>query len=237
MGNNTYIAIASRTYAEGRICIVSDRISRFLSVDGGSFELWRKILEWTGQKLNKELIKVGVVNCLNIPFEDSLMKKQQISYIELTIDDIINSSYDVDLLYFIGLPDTLQESLTNVLTENIENGMGLLIEAPNQSTINILEGIETIACSYERPCYTNGYWTVDGINSYIYCGNVNFGFYSTINRSSLSSNWNIWMTNIVTTLIQSTTNIQLTWHNTGIEMSSSYSLGIKNGITKIRTSI
>ena len=235
MSNNTYIAIASREYGEGRICLVSDRMSRFLSVNGGNFILWRKILEWTGQKFNNETIKVGVINSLGIQFQDSLMSKAQISYIEFTTDDIINKDYDVDLLYFIGLPNTLPVMFTDILTEDIENGMGILIEAPDQTSINILENIESIPCSNERPTLTNAYWTVDGINSYIYCGDINFGFYSTI--SVLSSNWNIWMSNIVSALIQQATNVQLTWHNTGIEMSTSYSLAIKNGITKIRSNI
>ena len=71
---NIYAAIIVRQYAEGRICITSDRIGGYLSTDGGSLSLWRNLLEWTSQKTISETIRVGVINSNNIRKITSISK-------------------------------------------------------------------------------------------------------------------------------------------------------------------
>jgi len=44
----SYVALATREYSEGRICIMTDRIGGYRTGHGDNLLLfWRKLLEWT----------------------------------------------------------------------------------------------------------------------------------------------------------------------------------------------
>jgi hypothetical protein len=84
----------------------------------------------------------------------------------------------------------------------------LVIEYPNigGESINVLSGIENIYCySSQRLIATNAYWTIDGGNNYVFYGNAEISFMSTLRQADFSEDWTILMTNIPNVVTTTTT--------------------------------
>ena len=103
---SNYVSLMTREYSEGRICISTDRLSGYLTNHGfNSQNLWRKILEWTGQKFNLENIHIAVINSAKLLPLNYIDNFKPISYEEIDLQYVsINDLARFDLIYFIGLP-------------------------------------------------------------------------------------------------------------------------------------
>lgn len=230
-------AIIVRQYAEGRISITTDRIGGYLSIEGGSTDLWRKLLEWTGQKKPFETINIGVVNNSNIYYRKQLEKLIPVSFQEISLSSITYDSLNgFDLLYFIGLPSQCGDDLETVLEGYVENGGGLYIEVPDISgQIEILNKIDYVSCaSINRPLLSNAYWTPAGTDHYIFVSPVNIGFLTTLDVFSFSSSWIPLMTSNPSSASAPVT-IETTG-KMGSEFGVGYTIAMQNGVVIITPS-
>lgn len=233
-----YAAIIVRQYAEGRICITSDRINGYLSTEGGTSALWRKVMEWTGQKRSFETINVAVINSSLIPYRNKLEELVPISFQELSLHDVTyNDISSFDLLYFVGLPSESSSDLERVLESYVKNGGGIYIEVPDRDgEIEILKNIESVVCSsINRPQFSNAYWTASGREHYIFVDPVNVGFLTTLDVAGFSTSWTPLMTNTT-----SSDNIQpeeplTTIDKIGSEFGIGYTIAMQHGIVELET--
>jgi hypothetical protein len=195
------IALATRIYGEGRICIINDRISGYGTYHGvNSISFWRTLLEWTGQKLSKEILTIALLDNseykpLSILSEIYQTKIYNVSLQDISIKDL--SKYDV--LYVSGLPVNVSLESHQKIQQYVSNGGGIVIESPNRGDedINILSSMDSVYClSNDKPIQDNAYWTLKGKEHYIYDSDVKIGFFSTIERSSFNSNWDILMSDV-----------------------------------------
>lgn len=194
-----YVSLMVREYSEGRICITTDRLSGYLTSHSfTSKDLWRNILEWTGQRFNSENITIGVVNSANMVPINYLDKFQPISYANIDLQYIsINNLSQFDLIYFVGLPDLVSDDAATAIEEYVKNGGGVLIEVPDRGgeNINVIRNIDSVYCtSSDRPIYYSSYWTTIGKGHQIYSSDAKVYFYSTILFDLVPSNWSILMT-------------------------------------------
>lgn len=236
-----YAAIIVRNYAEGRICMTTDRIGGYLTNEGGYWSLWRNLLEWTGQKKSFETITIGVINSAEIPYKSHLEKLSPISFQEISLNDVThNSISQFDLLYFIGLPTESGTDLETVLEEYTRNGGGLYLEVPDISgDIEILKEIESVSCkSINRPLFGVAYWTPEGKEHYVFVDPVYIGFLTTLNVDDFSSEWTPLMTNITSDEeIPAPENIPDTTDRMASEFGVEYSVSMQHGLIEIDTNM
>jgi len=234
---STYAAIIVRQYAEGRICITSDRIGGYLSNDGGSISLWRNLMEWTGQRFSSETIRIGIINSSNIPYKANMEMLIPISFQEINPNTITYGDISAfDILYFIGLPSESSISLETAISNYVKNGGGVYIEVPDiVGEIEILKSIESVSCdSINRPLFSNAYWTENGKLHYSYIEPVNVGFLTTLDVSSFSSSWIPLMTNEISTLQEVNPEVTIiTTDKTASEFGIGYTIAMKDGIVEI----
>jgi hypothetical protein len=202
-----YIALARRSYGEGRISIITDHIGGYESGHGvNSISFWVNLIEWTGQRKNKEKIKIGIIPSIETGFEKYLKTREKISFNRTSLQDISRKNLNYDLLYFIGLPEKITLVAKNNIEEFVRKGGGVLIERPNveNSNINVIESIESVLCySRQKNNYNFAYWTNDGINSNLYKDDVLVSFSSSLRKSDFSSEWEILMSNIKNDVVKS----------------------------------
>lgn len=231
---NTYTAIIVKQYSEGRICITTDRIGKYLSTYGGSSSLWRKLLQWTGQRNSIETINIGIINSSNVYYIREMEKLSPISFQEISTNDILNKDISkYDMLYFIGLPES--ENISEAIEKYVRQGGGVYIEVPDkEGEIKILKDIDSIVCSsVNRPVLDSAYWTQEGQNHYIYTSDVAVGFLTTMNMSSFPSDWYSLMSNIPYVVSTFNNSMPETKYKDGSEFAVGYSIAMKYGIVKI----
>jgi hypothetical protein len=195
------VALATRTYGDGRICIIADRISGYRTYHGlNSISFWRTLLEWVGQRLNKEILTVALLDNADYNPSYILSEIYQVKVFNVSLQDISTkdiSKYDV--LYVSGLPESVSIESKTKIQQYVASGGGLIIESPNRGNenINVLASIDSIyVLSHEKPLQINSYWTKNGMSHYIHDSDVKISFLSTIERSSFNSNWNILMSDV-----------------------------------------
>lgn len=233
---NIYTSIIVRQYAEGRICLTTDRIGSYLTNEGGSSALWRHLLEWVGQKYTHETITVGVINNCNVPYRSKLEQLIPISFEDIVLSDVIYKDLsDYDMLYFIGLPQTSSSNLETVLEEYVRGGGGLYIEVPDKDgVIDILKGIESINCeSINRPQFGISYWTPTGKLHYSYTPSVYVGFLTSLRVSDFSSDWVPLMTNVPSDDATEPEVVIETLNSIGSEFGVGFTIAMQNGLVEI----
>ena len=210
VNTDVIVAMASRSYGEGRVFLHTDRIGGFKTGHGDNpKEFWRKILEWTSKKTSNEIIRVGLVINTQPDASDKIHSMKPVSVDKLKNSDLATvdlSNYDC--LYIVGLPPVVSSVVVNKITSFVENGGGLVLEYPNigGEYINVLAGIDNVYCySSERLLNTYAYWTIDGGNSYVFDSSVDIAFMSTFRQSDFSHDWTILMTNIQNVVVTTTT--------------------------------
>ena len=228
-----YVSLMTKEYAEGRICITTDRLSGILTSHGfSSKDLWRKVLEWTGQKFNSENINIAIINNAKLYPISYLDNFSPISYKNITLQEIsINNLSEFDILYFIGLPSLISNDATSAIEKYVKNGGGVLIEVPDREEehINVIRDISSVYCSsINRPIYDYSYWTTTGKSHYTYTPNAIVNFYSTILFNLVPSDWSILMTDIPS--ISNKLNDVIFIGSTSASFSIGYSNIFKNGI-------
>ena len=233
-----YISLMTKEYGEGKICITTDRLSGYLTSHAlASKDLWRKVLEWTGQRFNTELINVAVVNSAEMLPINYLDNFAPISYKNISLQDIStdNDLSEFDLIYFIGLPPLVADDCASAIEEYVENGGGILLEVPDRGgeNINILRDIDYIYCaSSNRPTYDFSYWTNSGKNSYVYSQDAIVNFYTTILFNDVNSDWDILMTDTPTNTPTVLNPVSIVG-NTSAFITVGYSSVFKNGIVTL----
>jgi len=194
----TNIALASRTYGEGRIVLLTDRLGSSVGFKGTNSDyFWRRLLEWNGKKSPGNKISIAVVVNENVNYRSKIRRLRPIEFSEIDLQFISRGLLSqFDICYFIGLNDEVNSNVKDELQEFVDNGGGLLIENPNiKGPIEILENIDPIeVTSIQRPNLTSGYWTTKGLNSYFYDETAKLRFLSTIKYSALNSNWSVLIT-------------------------------------------
>lgn len=233
---SNYVSLMTREYSEGRICIATDRLSGYLTSHGFSSEnLWRNILEWTGQKFNLEKINIAVVNSAKLLPLNYIDNFKPISYEEIDLQYIsINDLSKFDLIYFIGLPELVSDDTAAAIENYVKNGGGILIEVPDRGgeNINIIRDIDSVYCSSaDRPIYDYSYWTVIGKTHYVYYPPAIVNFYSTILFNLVPTSWSILMTDTPATAnaLKTITIVG----STAASFSVGYSNAFKNGIVEV----
>ena len=195
------VSLATRRYGEGRICIVTDNISGYKTYHGrNQLGFWRKLIEWTGQRFDEEMLTVGLLdnsdlNPYSVLSELHNTKVFNITLQYISVEDI--SKYDI--LYISGLPNSVSDEVLQKIELYVRLGGGIAIEFPNRGdeNINIISSIDNIYCiSSGKPSQDNSSWTFAGVNSYFYYQNIKIGFCSKIEKSSFNSNWDILMSDI-----------------------------------------
>lgn len=194
----TYVSLAIKEYAEGRVCIVTDRISGYLTNHGQSSPaFWRNVIEWTGRRFPSESISIGIIETFKVP-STNLDFISPVSYKNIDLQYLANNDFgEFNLLYFIGLPSLVSDEVAEKIEEYVKVGGGVLIEVPDRGGeyINILKYIDNIYCiSPERPSYDYASWTVNGRQSYVYDPHAKIGLYSSLSLASFPSSWEIIMT-------------------------------------------
>jgi hypothetical protein len=230
---SNYVSLITKEYANGRMCITTDRLSGILTSHGFSSKvLWRKILEWTSQKNNLENINMAILNNYNVASNGYLDNFKPIYYKNIDLQDVCtNNISNFDLIYCIGLPSLVSNDASSAIERYIRNGGGILIEVPNieKEYINIIRDISLIYCSsLNRPIYDYSYWTTVGKDHYVYSSKAIVNFYSTILFDLVPSDWSILMTDTPSVSSQ-ISNITMTG-SASASLSISYSNVFKNGI-------
>ena len=222
-----YVGLATKQYGEGRICLVSDRISGENTKHGvNSISFWRKLLEWTSQKKAKEIINICLID--NSYYKPKLylneLYQSQVST-KTYLDIVAQGLNKYDIVYISGLTSYVSEEVKQEIEKYVNSGGGLLIENPNiEGVINILELIDSInVSSINPPNQTFAYWTIDGKSHYSYYSKVKINFYSQMLDSEFDSSWIILMSSIET---EEESTI-------GSEIESDKSLGAEFGISFI----
>jgi hypothetical protein len=198
---STYASLLTRRYGEGRICVVTDRISGYRTFHGvNPYGFWRKMIEWTSQRKPSENINCVLIDNSNSQALEELKKFHKISISKWTLQDLSKINLDkVHLIYVSGLTKIVSNDVLNVIEESVENGIGLFIENPNRrgENINILSSIDSLYVEEDQSLNKNeSYWTYAGANSYIYYPEAKIGFYSLIDKDNVGSNWSILMSNV-----------------------------------------
>jgi hypothetical protein len=185
-----YAALIVRQYGEGRLSIITDRISgKNTSHGSNSVTFWRQLLEWNGQRFDGESINVGVIDVANNGAFSALRELHMIRAFELTMQDVAKQDLSLyDVLYFSGLPSTVSDDVHNKIEPYVSNGGGVFVESPDrgEENINILTSIDNIYCkSSDKPLQTNAYWTTLGLSDYSYFKEAKVSFVSSLNSTHL----------------------------------------------------
>jgi len=194
----TYISLAVREYGEGRICISTDRMGGFWTAHGlNEKSMWRNVLEWTGKKFPTENINIAVIESYDIETLSYISNLSPTSYKKIDLQYISNGDLSkFDVLYFIGLPSLVSNDALSKIETYVREGGGILIENPNRGgeNINILTSIENIYCSSSnRPIMSSAFWTETGTSHYIYSSGAKTYFYTTLELSAFSEDWDLLM--------------------------------------------
>jgi hypothetical protein len=238
---SNYAALIVRQYGEGRIAVITDRISGFKTCHGANpVTFWRQMLEWTAQRFQKEPLNIALVDNSNQKALSALRELHQIQVTPLTLQDVSKkdiSSYH--LIYISGLSDEVSIDVYERIESYIESGGGLFIENPNRGgeNINILTSIDNVYVeSTDKPLQNEAFWTTAGIDHYMYYPTAKVGFFSTLNTSSLGGEWSILMSDIETTSVVSDSTITTeitTDSQVGAEFGMSYVSSMAKGIVTI----
>jgi len=210
VNSDVIVAMASREYGQGRIFIHTDRMGGYKTGHGDNTSaFWRKILEWTSKKSSIENINVGLIISVQPSSADHMNSLNPIVSKKIKVSDLATKDLSLyDCLYFVGLPDSVSNNVSEKIEQFVSNGGGVIIEYPNigGQYINVLADIENIYCySSERLLQTNAYWTIDGGNSYVFNESADVSFMSTLRQEDFSSSWTILMTNIMNLMTTTTT--------------------------------
>lgn len=233
-----YVSLAVREYAEGRICITTDRVSGYLTSHGQDGKnLWRNVLEWTGQRFSSEIVNIGVIQTAPVVDLSYLNLFDYVTYTEITLADITTDISMYDMIYFVGLPKTssVTTPMQDALEVYVREGGGILIEAPlnPEENINVLASIEYIYCSsIQPPTYDLSFWTESGLSHYVFDKDAKVGFYATLENNNFSSEWTLLMTNIDNHVynIENNDIYYPTVSNSSSEFGAGYTMAFKNGI-------
>ena len=194
------VALASRLYGEGRIVVITDRIGAQWGGSGHNSDyFWRRLIEWNSKKNPGENIKSAIVLNDNTNYKSRIKNLRPIEFAQIDLQFISRGLLNrFDLLYFIGLPESISDESLNEITKFVNNGGGLLIENPNiVGNINVLSSIDSVNVeSIQRPSLSSGYWTNAGIRSYFYDEQAKIRFFSKIPGSSFNNNWRLLVNNI-----------------------------------------
>jgi len=236
-----YVAMACRSYGEGRVLIHTDRLGAIQTGHGeNDTAFWRNILDWTAKKSKEELIKVGLIINTKVHAAEKLHSVKPISITNISLYDL--SVIDIssfDCLYMVGLPEGVTTDIADKIASFVESGKGLIIEYPNRGGeyINVLSSIESLYCySSERPTKSLAYWTLDGINHDVYYEGAKVAFMSTLRQADFSTYWTILMTNVVNLVTTTTTTYGDGFHVLGqvsSEFGISYISAMQNGIVTL----
>ena len=238
------VALATRSYGEGKICIHTDRMGGVQTGHGDNPRgFWRRIFQWVSSKGANDLIRTGLVINTSINSADRINTFSPISVEKLTIPQL--SFRDIsgfDCLYIVGLPEEVSDNVTSKIEEFVREGGGLILEYPNNGgeNINILRDVEEIFCySAERILYTYAYWTIVGGEHPIFDGDVDIAFMSTLRQSDFSSNWNVLMTDVphtvTTTTVTSPDQALDFGKSSASEFGISYTTAMQKGIVTLQT--
>jgi len=234
---SNYASLITRRYGDGRILIITDKVGGYNTYHGAnSNSFWRKMLEWTAQKYNSELIQLALIG----GDQETLIALENCDRIvvtKITLQDIsIDNLSSYHLIYFSGLPLTVSTESLSKIQSVVNSGIGLFIENPNNGgeNINVLSSIDSIYVnSSDKPLQSDSYWTSSGISSYIYDKYAKIGFFSTIDQSLLNSNWSVWMSSIPSSFTNFDSESILTDSIDGAEFGLSYIISMINGIAMV----
>lgn len=229
------VALITRQYGEGRICISAG------SIGTASLVLPRRITEWVGQKFSSESIKIGAIVSLS-HYDWSLLKSLNFTEInELTVHSLLHDSLsDYDLIYFIGLPDAFDQDVSERIAEYVRDGGGLLIDNPDRvGAINVLSSVESINVeSIQRPSISMSYWTERGKTHYTHTPFEYVDILSVINNTSLSNSWSILMSDVFAQASSINANVTISANGqVGSEFGISYFCRMKHGLVMIEESL
>lgn len=244
----SYVALATREYGDGRICIMTDRIGGYRTGHGDNLLLfWRKILEWTSLKKSTETIKIAVIESTNTNYEKRLSQVPNTLYKSIDLQYItLFGLSEFDIIYFIGLPQSIDTNVQNIIATFVSGGNGIFIETPDRENefINVLIPMDMIYCSsIQRPLYSKAYWTKSGTEHPIYDQNAVSYFMTTLQDTTFSTDWNLLMSDIEITFEQSTVQENLQIIEAPIlgsirsEFGLSYISGMQNGIIYIKEGV
>lgn len=237
-----YTSLATRQYGEGRLTIVTDRVGGYRTGHGNDISpFWRKILEWTGQRGVNETVRLGIIISDFTDYAKFLSNIKNVSFEVIDLPYV--SMFDVskfDIIYFIGLPESVGNEAHTKLNEYVVDGGGILVEVPDRGGeyINVLTSFDYIYCTaYQRPIFAKSYWTQSGRLHYSYDDTVNLVFMTTLESSAFSSAWDILTTETSTTFEEEINKINppeiKTLGSTASEFSISYLIAMQKGITEV----
>ena len=232
------IALAVRQYGEGRICVSTDRIGGYLTGHGDNpWLFWRRILEWTGQRFPSELINIAVVQSTETYNINVLNSFEQINITEISMHDLLFETFQTyDLIYFVGLPEEVDQDAHDRIEEFVRLGGGMLIESPDKlGDINILTSIDNVGVSsINKPIETLAFWTEIGKTHYTYTTPVYVSFMVEIENTAFSSAWSVLMSDVEVQEVQEAPPITIiTSGQIGSEFGVSYLCRMKYGIVNI----
>jgi len=236
-------AMAVREYGQGRIMIHTDRVNAVQTGHGHNpADFWRKIFEWVGQRNPGEVINVGII--INKPNESAdringfpHIIADKIKFNDLATKDI--SEYD--LIYMVGLPNSITSNIAQKISQFVESGGGLILESPDRGGeyINVMSDIENVyVYSAQRAITGLAYWTNDGVNHYVYYPEANMTFMVAIRLSDLSSNWTVLMSNVQNINTTTTTTATVLFDlakNSASEFAVSFVSAMQKGLVEIET--
>jgi len=205
-----YVGLAVRDYGAGRICIHTDRMAGAQTGHGANpIGFWRDVFQWTSQKGRGETIRVGLIVNRN-PFSSNRMHSfrpievTKIEFDELSLWDLS----EFDLLYMAGLPDYVAALSADQIASFVGDGGGLIIESPDRGgeNINVLSSIENLYCySGDRVLDSLGYWTLEGVDHYVYLASAKITFMSGMREDDFSAAWSILITDVESYVTTTTT--------------------------------
>jgi len=228
------IAIATKEYGNGKICIISDRISGFRNGHGEQpSQFYTNLFKYIG---NNDIVSIGIVDSINLN-NYTYLDKYNVSYELIDLQDISTQFIQYDLIYFIGLPEKVDVDCSNAIEFYVNNGGGIIIEVPNKNgNINVLSSIENIYCNYERPTFSKAYWTESGLNSELYDSELYIAFLTTLDQSYFST-WNILMNDVQVeyknSLVKQIDNIEIIGSCIS-NFGMSYTVAYQNGILELK---
>ncbi|MFA7219274.1 MAG: LamG-like jellyroll fold domain-containing protein [Synergistaceae bacterium] len=236
---SNYASLAVRQYGEGRICIITDRVSGHKTYHGASpVSFWRNLLEWTGQRFDNEDINIALIDNASYMPMSALSGLHQIRITKLSFQDIAIRDLSIfDVIYISGLPELVSNDVHEKIEPYVANGGGLFIESPDRGgeNINVLTSIDDIYCqSVDKPLQENSYWTVNGKSHYTYYSGAFIEFLSAIELTSFSSDWTVLMSSIPTTTVaEGSTATIITDSRIGSEFGLSYIASMQKGIALV----
>ena len=241
---SNYAALIVRQYGEGRIAVITDRVSGYKTYHGANpVTFWRQMLEWTAQRFEKEPLNIALVDNADQRALESLRELHQIRVTSLTLQDVAKRDLSpFHLLYVSGLPEEVSNDVHTRLETYVAGGGGLFIENPNRGSenINILTSMDNVYIDVtDRPLQEDAYWTSIGISHYMHYPTARVGFYSTLKPTDFGTEWSILMSDVETTTIASNAESATitTDSNLGAEFGLSYVASMIKGIAIVEEEV